>query len=120
MIEIDEKKCIGCGKCTDICPGNLIFLKNFRAKIRDVRDCWGCCACVKICSRNAICYRLAADLGGAGAKLFAEDSAEKLTAKKFSSKSIKNNPINFKKYFKCGEKIIFVKRFCRDNYLSTF
>lgn len=81
MIEIDEKKCIGCRKCAEICPGNLIFLKNSRAKIHDVRDCWGCCACVKICSRNAICYRLAADLGGAGAKLFAEDSAEKLTWK---------------------------------------
>jgi adenylylsulfate reductase subunit B len=81
MIEIDEKKCIGCGKCADICPGNLIFVENLKAQIHDVRDCWGCTACVKICPQNAICYRLAADLGGAGAKLFAEDSPQKLTWK---------------------------------------
>lgn len=79
MIEIDKTKCVGCGRCVDICPGNLLLLKNSRADIRDVRDCWGCTACVKICPHNAICYRLAADLGGAGAKLFAQDSPTKLT-----------------------------------------
>lgn len=79
MIKIDEKKCISCGKCVDICPGNLLFLKNSCAKIRNVKDCWGCTACVKICPQNAICYQLSADLGGAGAKLFAKDSPQKLT-----------------------------------------
>ena len=79
MININENKCVGCGKCIDICPGNLFFLEKTCAKMRDVRDCWGCCACVKICPANAICYQLSADLGGTGAKLFAEDSPQKLT-----------------------------------------
>lgn len=79
MIEIDKKICVGCGRCSEICPGNLLEIKNFRAKIRDVRDCWGCTACVKICPVDAICYKLSADLGGAGAKLFAKDSLAKLT-----------------------------------------
>lgn len=78
MIEIDEKICVACGKCADICPGNLILMKNSCAKIRDVRDCWGCCACVKICPKNAIAYRLSADLGGTGAKLFAKNFPEKM------------------------------------------
>lgn len=78
MISIDEKICVGCKKCVDICPGNLLMLKNSCATIREVRDCWGCCACVKICPVNAICYQLSADLGGAGAKLFAHDSKTKL------------------------------------------
>ena len=73
MIKIDKKKCVGCGKCTDICPGNLLQIKNRCAEIRNVKDCWGCTACVKICPKNAICYQLSADLGGAGAKLFAKD-----------------------------------------------
>lgn len=79
MISIDEKICVGCGQCVDICPGNLLELKNSVARIRDVRDCWGCCACVKICPKNAIAYQLSADLGGTGAKLFAHDSPTKLT-----------------------------------------
>jgi adenylylsulfate reductase subunit B len=81
LIYIDEKICIGCKKCAEICPGNLIEIENRHAKIRDVRDCWGCCACVKICPKNSICYQLSPDLGGAGAKLFAEDSPQKLTWK---------------------------------------
>ena len=78
-IHIDEKNCIGCGKCVDICPGNLIILRNKKAAIRDVRDCWGCTACVKICPKNAVCYQLAADLGGADSKMFAHDTPKKLT-----------------------------------------
>lgn len=78
MISIDRNRCVGCGKCTDICPGNLLILKNRCANIRDVRDCWGCTACVKICPVNAIIYRLSADLGGAGAELLANDSPTKL------------------------------------------
>ncbi len=62
-------------------PGQFIFLEKTCAKMRDVRDCWGCCACVKICPANALCYQLSADLGGTGAKLFAEDSPHKLTWK---------------------------------------
>ena len=78
MIKIDKNECIGCGKCAKICPGNLLQIKNRRAEIRDVRDCWGCCACVKICPQNAICYQLSADLGGVGAKLFANDEKNAL------------------------------------------
>ena len=78
MIVIDKNKCIGCGKCAEICPGNLLQIKNRCAEICDVRDCWGCTACVKICPKNAICYQLSADLGGAGVKLFANDEKNAL------------------------------------------
>ncbi len=79
MIHIDEKICVGCGKCAEICPGNLLEIKNRRAVIRDVRDCWGCTVCVKICPVNAAAYMLSADLGGGGAKLFAEEEPTKIT-----------------------------------------
>ena len=78
-IYIDKTKCIGCGRCVEICPGNLLTLKDRAATIRDVRDCWGCTACVKACPKNAICYRLAADLGGAGSELYAIDKENTLT-----------------------------------------
>ncbi len=78
MINFEKNKCVGCGRCVEICPGNLLQMKNFCAEIRDVKDCWGCCACVKICPQNAIFYQLSADLGGAGTKLFAEDKKNTL------------------------------------------
>ncbi len=64
--------------CCDICPGNLLILKNKKVAIRDVKDCWGCTACIKICPKNAIYYQLSADLGGAGTKLFANDEKNAL------------------------------------------
>ena len=64
---IDQNKCVGCGACTEVCPGNLIFVSPLKqtvepeknsvtarkvARLRDVRDCWGCTACVKACRRQ--------------------------------------------------------------------
>ncbi len=78
-IRLETEKCIGCGRCADVCPGNLLFLEAGRAQLRDARDCWGCTACVKACPRAAICYTLEASLGGAGGRLYAEDRQETLT-----------------------------------------
>ena len=78
-IRIETSTCIGCGRCTDVCPGNLLFLKDKRAAIRDVRDCWGCTACVKECPKNAIFFTLEAELGGAGGRLYAQDCADTLS-----------------------------------------
>lgn len=78
-IRIHAAKCIGCGRCTAVCPGNLLFLESCgRAAIRDARDCWGCTACVKACPQDAIFFTLEASLGGAGGRLYAHDAAGKL------------------------------------------
>ena len=77
-IFIEWEKCVGCGRCAEVCPGNLLILRDGRAQIRDVRDCWGCTACVKECPREAIFYYLAADLGGAGGRLYARDTQDSL------------------------------------------
>lgn len=81
-IGIEQAKCIGCGRCTDVCPGNLLRLDaKGKALLRDARDCWGCTACVKECAVDAIFYYLNADLGGAGGRLYAQDKADTLTWK---------------------------------------
>ena len=77
-ISIEKSKCIGCGRCQAVCPGNLLVVREGKALIRDVRDCWGCTACVKACPSDAIYYYLTANLGGAGGRLYAHDSKEKL------------------------------------------
>ena len=71
-ISIDAKRCIGCGRCTEVCPGNLLQLSAGQAVIRDARDCWGCTACMKVCPVSAIGYFLGADLGGSGSTMTIE------------------------------------------------
>ena len=69
-IKIDSSKCVGCSKCVEVCPGNLIKLSaEKKAFIRYERDCWGCTSCVKECARSAISFYLGADIGGRGSHL---------------------------------------------------
>jgi adenylylsulfate reductase subunit B len=78
-INIDKNKCIACGKCLEVCPGNLIY-KNEEGKsyIKYEKDCWGCTACLKECPVNAIHYFLGEDIGGTGAYLFVKQKKEDL------------------------------------------
>lgn len=70
-IVIDKNDCTGCGKCRDVCPGNLLSPDSEgRTYIRYPRDCWGCTSCVKECSSSAIRYYLGTDIGGRGGYLY--------------------------------------------------
>lgn len=69
-IRIRREKCACCGRCVQICPGNLIKRDSEgKAYIRRERDCWGCTSCLKECSAGAIDFFLGADLGGQGSRL---------------------------------------------------
>lgn len=70
--EIDQEKCIGCGRCFKICGHNVLLLKAMNEEGEFVEDedddeiekkvmtvahqenCVGCEACARICSKN--CY----------------------------------------------------------------
>lgn len=65
-IRINRGKCIGCEKCTVVCPGTLIGIKDNKAVMQYPRDCWGCVSCVKECPAGAIEFFLGADIGGNG------------------------------------------------------
>ncbi|MDF2567368.1 MAG: hypothetical protein K0R90_824 [Oscillospiraceae bacterium] len=76
-ILINQNKCIGCGKCTVVCPGNLVHLtKDNKAKISNIKDCWGCCSCLKECLVGALKLFLGADVGGQGYTLYAKDKGD--------------------------------------------
>ncbi len=68
-IAINQEKCKGCGKCTQVCPGNLIKMKDHKAVIYREKDCWGCTSCIKECRWQAIDFFLGADMGGKGSIL---------------------------------------------------
>lgn len=78
-IRIDGAKCIGCGKCIEVCPGNLLFRdEGQKACIRYPKDCWGCTACLKECRVGAIQYFLGPDIGGQGTYLYTRGDKDHL------------------------------------------
>lgn len=69
VAKVDRSKCVGCGKCTQVCPNGLITLIpddavymvqcSSQEKGKTVKDacsagCLGCTACVKQCEAEAI------------------------------------------------------------------
>ena len=79
-IAIDKQKCIGCGKCRNVCPGSLIKLdSDNRAYIKYPKDCWGCTSCIKECPKYAIRFYLGADIGGMGSLVHTEKNGDILS-----------------------------------------
>lgn len=68
-IKIQKNQCIGCGRCTEVCPGNLIKLINGKADIPKPERCWGCASCLKECPTQAIALLLGEDAGGLGGRM---------------------------------------------------
>ncbi len=56
IIEIDLKKCDGCGKCVEQCPTKTIEIKQNKATVSKdhLMECHLCNACIDSCSKEAI------------------------------------------------------------------
>ncbi len=101
-IAIKQENCIGCGKCTEVCPGNLIRLRDGKAVIAREKDCWGCTSCLKECRKGAILFFLGADMGGRGSTLSIEEKGAirmwTVTDAKGNRKTIETNTQEANKY----------------------
>jgi len=56
IIEIDEEKCIGCGKCADACHEGAIAMINGKAKLMRDDYCDGLGNCLPACPTDAISF----------------------------------------------------------------
>ena len=83
-IVIDPYVCIGCTKCTLVCPGTLIEMQKVddmkieKAVMQYPKDCWGCVSCVQECTVQAISFFLGADIGGNGSTMTTKEEGDVL------------------------------------------
>ena len=47
-------KCVGCGRCVEVCPHNVFVLQERRAQITDRDRCMECGACALNCDFGAL------------------------------------------------------------------
>lgn len=53
-LELDEKKCMGCGICLLVCPHAVLSLTNGAAEIVNRDACMECGACSRNCPAEAL------------------------------------------------------------------
>ncbi len=56
-LRLDEKKCIGCGMCTIVCPHAVLQLTNGKVEIGERDACMECGACARNCPVSALSVR---------------------------------------------------------------
>ncbi len=52
-VQVDEKTCVGCGKCVKACPQKALSLRKKKSQV-DVNRCIGCFECITVCPVKAI------------------------------------------------------------------
>ena len=53
-IELFTEQCTGCGICTEVCPHNVLEVRNGKAVVLDKDRCMECGACVNNCAFEAL------------------------------------------------------------------
>lgn len=53
-LKLNSSKCVGCGRCIEVCPHKVFRMDEGKTKIIDKDDCMECGACAKNCPLNAI------------------------------------------------------------------
>ena len=55
-LAIDDKACVGCSLCVDVCPTKVfeIGAGDTLPKVAHVKECFGCQSCTEICPATAI------------------------------------------------------------------
>lgn len=53
-LKLDESKCVGCGRCTQVCPHGVFQIRDKKAVILELDRCMECGACARNCPADAL------------------------------------------------------------------
>ena len=53
-LQLDEAACVGCGRCVEVCPHQVVALDERTARVQNLDACMECGACAKNCPTAAI------------------------------------------------------------------
>lgn len=56
-LNLDSKKCVGCGRCLEVCPHQVFILESGKARIQNKDNCMECGACARNCPVEAVSVR---------------------------------------------------------------
>ncbi|PJB80877.1 MAG: ferredoxin [Acidobacteria bacterium CG_4_9_14_3_um_filter_49_7] len=56
-LKLDQDKCIGCGRCVEVCPHRVFRLNDRKADIVQHQKCMECGACALNCPVEVISVR---------------------------------------------------------------
>ena len=56
--KLEPEKCVGCGKCAESCPAQIIEIRKRKAKFRR-KGCISCFCCQEMCPMKAISVKKA-------------------------------------------------------------
>jgi NAD-dependent dihydropyrimidine dehydrogenase PreA subunit len=74
-LQLDQKKCVGCGMCLIVCPHAVFKLDNGNVEIANRDACMECGACARNCPADAVTVK--AGVGCAAAVIKMQPSAGK-------------------------------------------
>ena len=74
-VQVDEKTCVGCGKCVKACPQKALSLPKKKSQV-DVNRCIGCFECITVCPVKAISLDWATEID-----VYKRQSVARLTEK---------------------------------------
>jgi NAD-dependent dihydropyrimidine dehydrogenase PreA subunit len=53
-LTLAPEKCVGCGRCEEVCPHGVFAVAEMKARIANLNACMECGACASNCPVNAI------------------------------------------------------------------
>ena len=53
-LHLTAEKCVGCGRCAEVCPHGVLSVNDKKGWITDKDSCMECGACAKNCQAKAI------------------------------------------------------------------